>query len=145
MGTARAGQSARLLFGGGLTVGVAAILAGCLSIEQMAPPVGAEFASAGMRNGITIALLETGREVYLMDCSRCHSIEPIDRYSVGRWRDIIVRMAPESKLDASRTEALQAYVLAAHKVLAQRAATKSSGANRNGRDLRDIAGPRWDR
>ena len=124
MGTTQVGQSARLLFGGGLTVGVAAILAGCLSIEQMAPPVGAEFASAGMRNGITIAFLETGREVYLMDCSRCHSIEPIDRYSVGRWRDIIVRMGPKSKLDAPRTEALQAYVLAAHRVMAQRAAAK---------------------
>lgn len=124
MGTTQAGQSARLWFGGGLTVCVAAILAGCLSVEQMAPPVGVEFASAGMRNGITMAHLETGREVYLMDCSRCHSIEPIDRYSLGRWRDIIVRMGPKSKLDVPRTEALRAYVLAAHKVLAERAAPK---------------------
>ena len=124
MGTTQPGQSARLCLRGGLTIGTAAILAGCLSVEQMAPPVGAEFASAGMRNGITIALLEAGREVYLADCSRCHSIEPIDRYSVDRWRDIVFRMGPKSKLDAPRTEALQAYVLAAHKVLAQRAESK---------------------
>lgn len=124
IGTGQAKQSARLMLGGGWAIGVAAILVGCLSIEQMAPPVGAQFASSGMGSGITIPLLETGREIYLTDCSRCHGIEPIDRYSTDRWRDIIPRMSKESKLDEWRTAALQAYVLAAHRVLAEQAATK---------------------
>lgn len=108
----------------GMAAGIPAILAGCLSIEQMAPAVGAEFASVGIQNGIAMSLLETGREVYLTDCSRCHSIEPIGRYSAERWRDILPRMSDKSKLDESRTAALEAYVLAAHEVMAQRTTTK---------------------
>ena len=107
---------ARPLFAGG--VGITFTLAGCLTIEQMAPPVGPEFSTIGT-NVATRAVLERGREVYLSDCARCHSIEPINRYSIGRWRAIIERMGPQSKLDVSRTVALQAYILAAHRVLTQ--------------------------
>ena len=94
------------------------ILTGCLTIEQMAPPVGPAFSSIEM-NGTTRAALERGREVYLSDCTRCHSVEPINRYSIDHWRDILERMGPQSKLDESRTAALQAYILAAHLVLEQ--------------------------
>ena len=105
----------RLLFVG--CVAIAFSMAGCLTIEQMAPPVGPEFLTMGT-NGVTHAVLERGSEVYLADCTRCHSVEPINRYSIERWRAIIERMGPESKLDESRTAALEAYILAAHKVLA---------------------------
>jgi hypothetical protein len=111
------------MFAGGITAGVAAILVGCLSIERMAPPVTAEFEGIGMQTGVTMSVLERGREIYLADCSRCHSVEPIDRYSTDRWHDIISRMKLEAKLDDRRTAALQAYVLAAHEVLAHRATT----------------------
>ena len=121
---ARANMSIRVAFTGGVTLSIALGLAGCLSIEQMAPPVGPKFARATMISGTTMSLLATGREVYLRDCSRCHSIEPINRYSPDRWRDIILRMGPESKLDESRTAALRAYVFAAHEVLAQQDSTK---------------------
>ena len=104
-----------LLFAGGVSITLT--FAGCLTIEQMAPPVGPECSRIG-RNGVTLAVLERGREVYLSDCTRCHSVEPIDRYSLDRWRAILERMGPQSKLDESRTAALQAYVLAAHTVLA---------------------------
>ena len=113
----------RLLFAGG--VGITFTLLGCLTIEQMAPPVGPEFSTMGM-NGVTRAVLERGREVYLSDCTRCHSVEPIDRYSVDRWRAIIERMGPESKLDESRAAALEAYILAAHKVLAREPARNNT-------------------
>lgn len=98
-------------------VPIAFSMAGCLTIEQMAPPVGPEFVTMGT-NGVTRAVLERGRQVYLSDCTRCHSVEPINRYSADRWRAIIERMGPESKLDESRMTALEAYILAAHKVLA---------------------------
>lgn len=102
---------------------LSATLAGCLTIEEMAPPVGPEWLSAAT-GGATCAVLEKGRQVYLTDCTRCHSVEPIDRYSRGHWRIIIERMGPQSKLDVSRTEALQAYILAAHKMMGQTTATK---------------------
>ena len=120
----RVNKPTRPALTGGVMLSIALGLVGCLSIEQMAPPVGPAFSRVAMTNGTTMSLLETGREVYLRDCSRCHSIEPINRYSLDRWRDIILRMGPESNLDESRTVALRAYVLAAHKVLAQQVATK---------------------
>ncbi len=86
----------------------------------MAPPVSAEFERITIQTGVTMSALERGREIYMSDCTRCHSIEPIDRYSADRWRDIISRMSLEAKLDDRQTAALQAYVLSAHEVLERR-------------------------
>ena len=60
-----------------------------------------------------------GRRLYLEDCARCHSVEPISRYSESRWRKILPRMGEESKLDPAEQEALNAYVLAARSLLSQ--------------------------
>jgi len=111
----------RLLLAGG--AGILLTLSGCLTIEQMAPPVGPEFLRIP-RNAASLAVLERGREVYVTDCTRCHSVEPVVRYSEDRWRAIIDRMGPRSKLDESRAAALQSYVLAAHTVMARQAANK---------------------
>lgn len=90
--------------------------AGCLTIDEMAPPVGPKFSRIEDR-GVKLAVLKQGREVYLTDCTRCHSVERIDRYSIDHWHAIIERMGPQSKLDDSRTAALKAYIFAAHSVL----------------------------
>lgn len=108
-----AGRTRRWL-GGSAAVTIA--LTGCLTIEQMAPPIGLRFAMVGM-DGEARAMLERGREVYVSDCARCHSIEPVDRYSVAHWRDIIERMSSKAKLDDASTAALRAYLFAAHKVM----------------------------
>ncbi len=112
----------RLLFAGGTFLILT--LTSCLTVEQMAPPVTTEFSRSGA-NVVSLAALERGREVYISDCTRCHSVEPINRYSVDRWRSIIDRMGPESKLDESRTDALRNYILAAHKVLERQAVEAS--------------------
>jgi len=101
---------------------VAFIAPGCMSLEEMAPPVGPDFAARSRDRTVAVAVLEQGRAVYLTDCARCHSVEPIARYSAVQWEDIVRRMAPQSKLDEARTHALRAYVLAAHDVLRRRTA-----------------------
>jgi len=106
------------------TAGVAVVFASCMSLEQMAPPVGPEFTAVSQRRRITLAQLEHGRQVYLADCTRCHSVEPISRYSAIKWEDIVRRMARESNLNEPTTEALRAYVLAAHEVLSRRSESK---------------------
>ncbi len=88
------------------------MLAGCMSIEQMAPPVGPQFYNIAIKRDTTMALLESGREVYLVDCSRCHSVEPIQRYSMNKWHEIIPRMAQKSKLSIAKSAALRAYIVA---------------------------------
>ncbi len=94
------------------------ILAGCLTVEQMAPPVGPQFSRIASSD-VSLAVMKLGRDVYIQDCTRCHSIEPIDRYTEDRWRDIIDRMGLQSKLDESRIEALRSYILVAHNVMTQ--------------------------
>ncbi len=98
-------------------------LAGCLTVDQMAPPVGPEFSRVNV-DGVTLALLERGREIYLQDCTRCHSVEPINRYSQDRWHLIIERMAMQAKMGESQKDALKAYVLAAHRVLTEEVGTE---------------------
>lgn len=110
-----------VLVAGVLSLGVG----GCLTVGQMAPPIDPEFARIAMRSGISRSVLEIGREVYISDCTRCHTVEPISRYAPERWHDIITRMGVESKLDEAHTEALRVYVLTAHKVLIERAEMKS--------------------
>jgi len=88
---------------------------GCLSIEEMAPPVDTmimQHSVAGQR----VAIMKTGRTVYITQCARCHSIEPIGRYSAIRWQEILERMIPKSRLDEQQTSALRGYVLFANDI-----------------------------
>ncbi len=88
------------------------LLAGCMTLEQMAPPVGPDLLAVGERQGVGAETLRLGRDLYVTDCARCHSVEPIERYTVRRWRDALPRMAREAKLNRQQTEAVTAYVLA---------------------------------
>ena len=90
-----------------------ALLGGCVSIEQIAPPVSARMAAVG---GTSAAILETGRHIYTGRCAACHSIDPVGKYSPDRWRAIIDDMADEAELSPSEKSAVLAYVLAARTV-----------------------------
>ena len=88
----------------------AAVLAACVSLEQAAPP--AETLAAGVKPAAA-AQLRLGREIYVTRCARCHSVEPVRKYSRAHWeRDILPDMAEETNLTASDAAAVRAYVLA---------------------------------
>ncbi len=110
-------------------VAALALHAGCMTLEQMAPPVGVEFQRVAQREHVDISTLELGRQVYLMDCARCHGVEPIGRYSESRWREILPRMGEESRLDAEEQTAVNAYVMAAHSFLNQESSKLVSAEN----------------
>ena len=91
------------------------LVIGCMSLEEMAPPVDEVFiALAGQRD---IAALERGREVYFNRCIGCHSIEPIGDYTVDEWRIIMAEMAPEAKLNETQTADLMSYLSASTLVI----------------------------
>jgi mono/diheme cytochrome c family protein len=90
-----------------------AILGGCVSTEQLAPPVSPRMAAAG---GASTAALESGRRIYTGRCAACHSIDPVAKHSPDRWRAIIDDMADEAELSAAEKSAVLAYVLAARSV-----------------------------
>lgn len=84
-----------------------AVLPGCVSLEETAPPV------AMLRTGTGHpATLEQGRIIYLTRCTKCHSAERVTRYSRSQWHEILPKMAEETKLSAAEDEAVRAYVMA---------------------------------
>lgn len=91
--------------------------AGCLTIEQMAPPVEslAPSATGAGPAGLDLAQLRRGRDIYLTGCASCHAVEPIDRYAHQEWLDIIPDMAEETRLDPAETADVRAYILAARR------------------------------
>ena len=93
------------------------IIAGCMSLERMAPPAEGEVVAAGQRFGFTQETLQRGRHIYLNQCIQCHTVEPIDRYSLAEWHDILPEMNAESKLNATQAAELKAYIRAAHEAM----------------------------
>ena len=106
-------------------LGVCPLYSGCMTIEQMAPPVGAELQSVALRHSVDLATLELGRGIYLSNCVKCHSVEPIGRYSAEKWRSLLPEMAEKTLLNVDDARALEAYVTLAHVLLAETAETET--------------------
>lgn len=82
------------------------VLSACRTIEQAAPPVDASMAG----DQATRQSLARGRDVYLRQCTSCHTAEPVTRYTQDQWQGIITRMAPKSKLSVAQTADLRLYI-----------------------------------
>ena len=100
-----------------VTLAAAIVLTGCQTTEQMAPPVGPALQSMADRKDIDTAALEHGRRIYLTACARCHSVEPIDRYSEQKWTSILPDMTARSKLNPQQTSDLREYLFAARRTM----------------------------
>jgi mono/diheme cytochrome c family protein len=95
------------------------VLGGCVSVEQLAPPVSSQMAAVG---GTPATILESGRRLYTGRCAACHSIDPVAKHSPDRWRAIIDDMADEAELSALEKSSVLAYVLAARSIATTAAA-----------------------
>ncbi len=105
---------------------VLAVLAGCATLESMAPPVDTSLAEFGRTLDADLGQLTLGRHVYITDCARCHSVEPINRYTQTQWRKILPAMAAEAHLSPEKTQAVNAYVFSV--LMALQAAEAASDA-----------------
>ncbi len=126
-------------FGVAMGLGMFPLFSGCMTLEQMAPPVEGEFQMIAARHSVDTTTLEWGREIYLSDCVKCHSVEPIGRYSAKRWRKILSRMAEESKLDDQRLAAVAAYVTLARVLLEEKPKSEREIATSRERASRETA------
>ena len=95
------------------TIAAAASLAwgGC-AVTSVAPPVTPALVAAS--GGKSAATLAVGREIFAGRCTTCHSADPIGKYSVAKWREIVGNMSHRAKLDASQEASLLAYIAVAH-------------------------------
>jgi len=73
----------------------------------MAPPVDSTLAGSA-----DMATLTRGREIYLDQCTRCHTVIAISRHSLAEWEDILPDMSKEARLDEGQTRDVRAYVMA---------------------------------
>ena len=89
---------------------MAGALGGCASLQSVAPPVTPAVVSAS--GGASVATLEEGRRIFAGACTSCHAADPVSRYTLAEWRDIVADMAPRTKLDDHRRGALLAYITA---------------------------------
>ena len=92
-----------------LLFSAALLLAGCASLETLAPPVTPVLVSRTHADASTLA---AGRGIYLTKCASCHAPESVAEHA-GKWPRIIREMAPRSKLAPDQERAVLAYVLAA--------------------------------
>ena len=83
--------------------------AGCMTLEQAAPPVALLHPQAGGGNLTSLAL---GRDIYVTKCAKCHSVEPVTNYSLAKWDEILPKMAEKTKLVTGEADAVRAYVFA---------------------------------
>jgi cytochrome c5 len=104
------GGKARL---GVLSLLVCLLHAGCMSLEEMAPPVEQAAAYGGE---LSTEMLARGRHLYLTKCTKCHAAEPVRDYTASEWHGLMPEMGEETKLSAADEEAVLQYVLAAGKV-----------------------------
>ena len=88
-------------------------LKGCVSMDAIAPPVTTAMAGTGSRQ----EALEKGRRIYTGACTACHAADPVGKYSVPRWREIVDEMSERTKLTEADQVALLDYIAAAHKVV----------------------------
>ena len=93
-----------------LTLLAAAAISACVSIEKAAPPVET---FTRQLSGAKRAQLQQGRTIYITKCAKCHSPEPVHRYSPTRWEGILAEMIEETKLGEPDAKAVSAYVFAA--------------------------------
>lgn len=89
----------------------AALLTACSTLESVAPPVTDAMVAAG--GGALPHALERGREVYTGACTACHTADPVSKYTMVRWREIVGDMAERTELKAADKSALLAYLTAA--------------------------------
>ncbi len=105
------------------TLSAAALLLaiiGCATLEQLAPPLpsagslgspGSPAAiSLGSISDATLQQAKRGRQIYIIECRRCHSPEPVTGYTQLEWDEILPRMAEESKLPTKKITDIAAYI-----------------------------------
>lgn len=53
--------------------------------------------------------------LYNSKCGTCHALQPREKYSANRWKQIVPEMAKKAKLDANQEALILNYVLASPK------------------------------
>lgn len=93
----------------------AVALAGCQSTSSpAAPPVTAAMVKSGGRGQVNMAILSSGRSAFVSRCAACHALPKVNEYPRSEWPGFVADMSKRSGLNPGQSEAVLAYILAAH-------------------------------
>ena len=67
-------------------------------------------ASTDVTINATLSELQQGRDLYINNCARCHSLYTPDNYSPAQWKVILSSMAPKTNLSSSQILLVTKYV-----------------------------------
>lgn len=104
---------------GSFAVGGLLVLAGCMSLEQMAPSVEGGALASALPTDVTEATAARGRVIYLTKCIDCHGARPIGDYSQAEWDAILPKMHLKAKLTTEEAAEVDAYIRAARRYLSE--------------------------
>ena len=97
--------------------GMVLLLAGCASFQAGAPAITPEMTKVAMSAGDSFEKLEKGRRLLATRCTTCHALEPVAKYTIQEWREIVCDMADRSGLKEEEQQEIQAYLNAARQAL----------------------------
>jgi cytochrome c5 len=97
----------------------AAALAGCASVESVAPRITPAMTRSAESRGGSAESLETGRRLLAARCTSCHALEPIADYSVAEWQANVRRMTRRAKLSEDEVREITTYLVAARESLVE--------------------------
>jgi hypothetical protein len=89
------------------------VLPACMTTKQMAPPIETTFIDHAGKSA-DLEQLRRGRTLYVTNCTKCHTVEPINRYSMRRWHRTMIDMTEESKMTETQEKDVMAYIHSAH-------------------------------
>ncbi len=97
---------------------IALAFAGCetTTTPSPTPPLTAAVLQAGARQQSDPASLASGRMLFVNRCARCHALPVIGATSAQEWPGIVAAMSKRSGLKGEQSQAVLAYILAAHAV-----------------------------
>ena len=93
-----------------MTVGVMSVLFACAG--QIPRPTSLQAEWAAQRwPGTTSERLETGRALYVLKCSGCHTLRLPSVYSEERWPAILDKMQKRAKITDDEKQQILQFVL----------------------------------
>ncbi len=96
------------------------LVASCVSLEELAPPVDESFVSKSKISAPSeIESLKIGRHLYTARCGSCHSLDPVNAYNMKDWHRIMYeeKMAEKSKYTSEETKIVLNYIEKARNIL----------------------------
>ena len=88
-------------------------LANCESTKFVPPPVTSQMAVVGKKQPVDLAMLQTGRTLFVSRCIECHTLPVVSHYDAVAWPWLVDDMSARAGLKPAEREALVAYLLAA--------------------------------